>query len=142
MEIRQLALVGSSSSLHSEACNALGASDGVTHSSISHLAFLIWPRLRAAIPRYLLVASAVRVRMLIAFALKLRDSKPTWCRCIAAIPCTFCKRNWCRLDIRTRNFYSPHAHLFRGEVLIFFVFTTKIENSPIQNLLKTTLEHF
>ena len=35
-EIQQLALVGSSSSLHSEACNALGASDGVIHSSISH----------------------------------------------------------------------------------------------------------
>ena len=34
-EIQQLALVGSSSSLHSEACNALGASDGVIHSSIS-----------------------------------------------------------------------------------------------------------
>ena len=32
-----LALTGSSSSLHSEACNALGASDGVIHSSISHL---------------------------------------------------------------------------------------------------------
>ena len=31
----QLALIGSSSSLHSEACNALGASDGVIHSSIS-----------------------------------------------------------------------------------------------------------
>ena len=28
-------LIGSSSSLHSEACNALGASDGVVHSSIS-----------------------------------------------------------------------------------------------------------
>jgi hypothetical protein len=34
-EIRQLALLGSSSSLHSEACDALGASDGVIHSSIS-----------------------------------------------------------------------------------------------------------
>ena len=34
-EIQQLALTGSSSSLHSEACNALGASDGVIHSSIS-----------------------------------------------------------------------------------------------------------
>ena len=34
-EIQQLALVGSSSSLHSEACNALGASDGVIHSRIS-----------------------------------------------------------------------------------------------------------
>ena len=32
-EIHQLALVGSSSSLHSEACNALGASDGVIHRS-------------------------------------------------------------------------------------------------------------
>ena len=31
-EIQQFALVGSSSSLHSEACNALGASDGVIHS--------------------------------------------------------------------------------------------------------------
>ena len=31
-EIQQLALVGSSSSLHSEGCNALGVSDGVTHS--------------------------------------------------------------------------------------------------------------
>ena len=28
-EVQQLALIGSSSSLHSEACNALGASDGV-----------------------------------------------------------------------------------------------------------------
>ena len=35
-EIQQFALIGSSSSLHSEACNALGASDGVIHSSISH----------------------------------------------------------------------------------------------------------
>ena len=35
-EIQQFALVGSSSSLHSEACNALGASDGVIHSRISH----------------------------------------------------------------------------------------------------------
>ena len=35
-EIQQLALIGSSSSLHSEACNALGASDGIIHSSISH----------------------------------------------------------------------------------------------------------
>ncbi len=35
----QLALIGSSSSLHSEACNALGASDGVIHSSISQEAF-------------------------------------------------------------------------------------------------------
>ena len=34
-EIQQLALIGSSSSLHSEACNALGASDGVIHSRIS-----------------------------------------------------------------------------------------------------------
>jgi len=34
-EIQQIALIGSSSSLHSEACNALGASDGVIHSSIS-----------------------------------------------------------------------------------------------------------
>ena len=34
-EIQQFALVGSSSSLHSEACNALGASDGLIHSSIS-----------------------------------------------------------------------------------------------------------
>ena len=34
-EIQQFALVGSSSSLHSEACNALGASDGVIHSRIS-----------------------------------------------------------------------------------------------------------
>ena len=34
-EIQQLALIGSSSSLHSEACNALGASDGVIHSNIS-----------------------------------------------------------------------------------------------------------
>ena len=34
-EIQQFALVGSSSSLHSEACNALGASDGVSHSRIS-----------------------------------------------------------------------------------------------------------
>ena len=35
-EIQQLALIGVSSSLHAEACNALGASDGVIHSSISH----------------------------------------------------------------------------------------------------------
>ena len=35
-EIQQLALIGSSSSLHSEVCNALGASDGVIHSSISY----------------------------------------------------------------------------------------------------------
>jgi hypothetical protein len=34
-EIQLLALIGSSSSLHSEACNALGSSDGVIHSSIS-----------------------------------------------------------------------------------------------------------
>ena len=34
-EIQSLALIGSSSSLHSEACNALGASDGVIHSRIS-----------------------------------------------------------------------------------------------------------
>ena len=34
-EIQQLALIGSSSSLHSEACNALGVSDGVIHSRIS-----------------------------------------------------------------------------------------------------------
>ena len=34
-KIQQFAPVGSSSSLHSEACNALGASDGVIHSSIS-----------------------------------------------------------------------------------------------------------
>ena len=34
-EMQQLALIGSSSSLHSEACNALGASDGVIHSRIS-----------------------------------------------------------------------------------------------------------
>ena len=33
--IKQLALVGSSSSLHSEACKALGGSDGVIHSRIS-----------------------------------------------------------------------------------------------------------
>ena len=33
--IQQLALVWSSSSLHSEACNAIGASDGVIHSRIS-----------------------------------------------------------------------------------------------------------
>ena len=35
-KIRKLAPVGSSSSLHTEACNALGASDGVIHSRISH----------------------------------------------------------------------------------------------------------
>ena len=34
-EIQELVLVRSSSSLHPEACNALGASDGVIHSSIS-----------------------------------------------------------------------------------------------------------
>ena len=33
--IKQLALIGSSSSLHSEACKALGGSDGVIHSRIS-----------------------------------------------------------------------------------------------------------
>ena len=33
--IKQLALIGSSSSLHSEACKALGGSDGVVHSTIS-----------------------------------------------------------------------------------------------------------
>ena len=36
--IKQLALIGSSSSLHSEACKALGGSDGVVHSTISHAA--------------------------------------------------------------------------------------------------------
>ena len=35
VEIQQLAVIGSSRSLHSEACNALGASDGVVHSRIS-----------------------------------------------------------------------------------------------------------
>ena len=35
--IKQLALIGSSSSLHSEVCNALGASDGDIHSEISFL---------------------------------------------------------------------------------------------------------
>ena len=34
-KIQQLALIGSTSSLHSEACNALGVSDGVIHSRIS-----------------------------------------------------------------------------------------------------------
>ena len=43
-DIQQLALIGSGSSLHSEACNALGASDGVIHSSISQEV----PSLRAA----------------------------------------------------------------------------------------------
>ena len=33
--VQQLALIGLSSSLHSEACNALGVSDGVIHSRIS-----------------------------------------------------------------------------------------------------------
>ena len=33
METPQLALIGLSSSLHAEACNAVGASDGVIHSS-------------------------------------------------------------------------------------------------------------
>ena len=33
--IKQLALIGWSSSLHSEACKALGGSDGVVHSTIS-----------------------------------------------------------------------------------------------------------
>ena len=41
-EIQQFALVGSSSSLHSEACNALGASDGVIHSRISHEVVCFW----------------------------------------------------------------------------------------------------
>ena len=35
VEILELALIESSSSLHYEACNALGASDGVIHSSNS-----------------------------------------------------------------------------------------------------------
>ena len=34
-EIHQFALIRLSSSRHSEACNALGAPDGVTHSSVS-----------------------------------------------------------------------------------------------------------
>jgi len=34
-EIQQLALIGSIRSLHFEACNALGASDGIIHDSIS-----------------------------------------------------------------------------------------------------------
>ena len=33
--IKQLALVGSSSSLHSEVCKALGGSSGIVHSKIS-----------------------------------------------------------------------------------------------------------
>ena len=41
-EIQQFALVGSSSSLHSEACNALGASDGVIHSRISQEVVCFW----------------------------------------------------------------------------------------------------
>ena len=41
-EIQQFALVGSSSSLHSEACNALGASDGVIHSRISLEVVCFW----------------------------------------------------------------------------------------------------
>ena len=32
--IQQIALIGSSSSLHSEACNAFGACDGVIHSRV------------------------------------------------------------------------------------------------------------
>ena len=39
--IMQLALIGSSSSLHSEACKALGGSDGVVHSTISLAAICI-----------------------------------------------------------------------------------------------------
>ena len=39
--IKQLALIGSSSSLHSEACKALGGSDGVVHSTISLAAICI-----------------------------------------------------------------------------------------------------
>ena len=39
--IKQLALIGSSSSLHSEACKALGGSDGVVHSTISPAAICI-----------------------------------------------------------------------------------------------------
>ena len=35
-EIHQFALIGLSSSLHSEACNALGASGGAIHSDTSH----------------------------------------------------------------------------------------------------------
>jgi hypothetical protein len=35
-EIHQLALVGWRNSLHAEACNALGASNGIIHRRISH----------------------------------------------------------------------------------------------------------
>ena len=35
MEVSLSTLIGSSSSLHSEACNALGGSDGIIHSRIS-----------------------------------------------------------------------------------------------------------
>ena len=35
-EIHQFALIGLSRSLHSEACNALGASGGAIHSNASH----------------------------------------------------------------------------------------------------------
>ncbi len=35
VEIQQLALIESRNSLHNEACNALGASDGVIHSRFS-----------------------------------------------------------------------------------------------------------
>ena len=41
-EIQQLALIRLSSSLHSEACNALGASDGVIHSTISLEVACFW----------------------------------------------------------------------------------------------------
>ena len=41
-EIQQLALIGSSSSLHSEACNALGASDGVVQNANAAVGE-VWP---------------------------------------------------------------------------------------------------
>ena len=59
--IKQLALIGSSSSLHSEACKALGGSDGVVHSTISPAAICMravandapHPSCRGILPRIL-----------------------------------------------------------------------------------------
>ena len=52
--IKQLALIGSSSSLHSEACKALGGSDGVVHSTISLAAICM----RAVANGYLLLLTS------------------------------------------------------------------------------------
>ncbi len=49
-EIQQFALVGLSSSLHSEACNALGASDGVIHSRICQEVVCLRATTNASLP--------------------------------------------------------------------------------------------